>query len=117
MNFVSSRADRRVLAHHTRECEHCDTAAPHPHTARRMLVVFALLFGSVAVLAVGDAMVQNVAGMGAAFPDVAALLDGAAWDRFFAAFGRVALIVLAFAAAIWAIRRNRRKAKAPPKHG
>jgi hypothetical protein len=112
MNFVSSRADRSVSAHHARECEHCDTAAPNPHSHRRMLIVFGALFGVVAALAVGEAAVQSVSDMGAAFPTAAAVLDGASWDRFFAAFGRVALIVLAVAGAVWIIRRRR---KAPKK--
>lgn len=74
MNFVSSRADRRVSAHHTRECEHCDTAAPHPHTARRMLVVFAVLFGGVAVLAIGDAIWRGLANPDRIIPTAAVLL-------------------------------------------
>jgi hypothetical protein len=50
--------------------------------------------------------------MAVAFPDLSSVSDGAAWDRFFAGFGRVAALVLCAVIAVMLFRRRRRKRSA-----
>jgi hypothetical protein len=113
MTFVLFRTGRTSAHQSDDHLLSCDTVPPNHRAHRRGFMLILVMIGVAAALAVVATTLQGVSDMGAAFPDVSALGKADAWDRFFAGFGRVALLVLAFAVVVLVARRRTRKQKAP----
>lgn len=111
--FRAGRRDRAALHHpgdHDRFLS-CDTQPPNRHAQRRGFFALLFLCAAAASVALIAGTLQGFGDMGAAFPNLSALLDAASWDKFFAGLGRVAALVAVVAVALMLLRRRHRKAK------
>lgn len=115
MNAYLFRTERKQLSAHS-SSDHqryysCDTEPPNHAAHRRGFVVILIVVGVAGCVALIGGMLQGVSDMGAAFPSGSALFEAAAWDRFFAGFGRVAALVFFLAAVVVIVRWCSRKPK------
>lgn len=110
MNALSFQAGRHASLH----CDPCssDCQPPDHRAHRRGFILILIVFALAVVAAVICGVVKGVSDMGAAFPTVSALTDVAAWDRFFAGFGRFAAVVVGLVVGVALLRRRRKR---PPK--
>jgi len=89
--FLFPAGRRRISAHNSGDYRHdyaCDTQPPNHAAHRRGFVVILIVVGVAGCVALIGGMLQGLSDMGAAFPSGSALFEAAAWDRFFAGFGR-----------------------------
>jgi hypothetical protein len=86
----------------------CDCQPPNHRAHRRWFVLVVIVFALAVATALVCGTLKGLSDMAAAFPGLSSLAEGAAWDKFFAGFGRVAALVLALVAAMM-FRRRRRK--------
>jgi hypothetical protein len=114
MEACSFRAGRhRISAHDGDRFLGCDSQPPDHHAHRRWFMLVVIVFALAIAVALICGTLKGLADMALAFPDLSSVAEGAAWDKFFAGFGRVAVLVLAAAVVVTFLRRRRRK-KIPP---
>lgn len=93
----------------------CDSQPPNHRAHRRWFILMVIVFALAVATALVCGTIEGLSEMAAAFRDASSLTQSAAWDRFFAGFGRVAALVLAAVIVVVVFRRRRRKTPAPPK--
>jgi hypothetical protein len=108
METCSFQAGRRVAAQDRDHFLGCDCQPPNHCAHRRWFMLVVIVFALAIATALVCGTLKGLSDMAAAFPGLASLAEGAAWDKFFAGFGRVAALVLALIAAMM-FRRRRRK--------
>ena len=93
----------------------CDTVPPNRHAQRRGFLFILMIVAVLAVVGVVAGLLSSFSDIIEAFPSGAALLDGSAWDRFFAGLGRVFALAVACIFVVlfvrWRIRRKHRPSK------
>jgi hypothetical protein len=88
-----------------------DTQSPNYRAHRRWFLVVVIIFALAIAVALVCGALRGLSDVAAAFPALSALLDGRAWGRLLAAFGRIAVLVLAAGLAMMLFRRRRRSSR------
>ncbi len=110
MESCSFQAERhRVAAQDGDHFLDCDCQPPNHRAHRRWFMLVVGVFALAIATALICGTLKGLSDMAAAFPGLSSLAEGAAWDKFFAGFGRVAALGLAAIIAAMMFRRRRRK--------
>jgi hypothetical protein len=110
MNALWHLAGRRASLHDSDHCNN-DSEPPNHQAHRRGFIVIVIVFALALVAAFVCGLMKSASQIGTAFPTLSSLTEVAAWDRFFAGFGRLVAIFLAALLVVMVVRRRRRKAQ------